>query len=43
VTVIVEFVRTLGFTHIDMPPRWTQIHMIAYKERAEAKTCDAPA
>ena len=34
VTVIVEFVKSLGFTHIDMPLRWTQIHMIAHKERA---------
>ena len=31
VATIVEFVKSLGFTHIDMPLRWTQIHMIAYK------------
>lgn len=34
VSVIAQFVRSLGFTHIDVPPRWTQIHMIAHKERA---------
>ena len=34
VTVIIEFVRTLGFTHIEMLPRWRQIHMITHKERA---------
>jgi len=31
VAVIVEFVKSLGFSRIKSLPRWNQIHMIAYK------------
>jgi len=41
VAVIVEFVRTLGFTHIDISPphpRWISIHMVAAKRESSHET-----
>jgi FkbM family methyltransferase len=34
-TVIVEFVKSLGFIYVDISPRRTQFHMIAHKEKVE--------
>lgn len=41
VTVIVEFVKSLGFAHIDIsppPPRYTSIHMVAAKRETSHET-----
>jgi FkbM family methyltransferase len=31
VETILKFVKNCGFTRLDLPPRWTQIHMVARK------------
>jgi FkbM family methyltransferase len=43
VETILQFVKNCGFTRLDLPPRWPQIHMVAHKSVAAQAAAQARA